>query len=49
MERSEIKEQVLEVFMDVFGDELSCAGGGALMNALLLRILGLGIALVMWV
>ena len=30
MERSEIKEQVLEVFIDVFGDELSCAGGGAL-------------------
>ena len=28
MDRSEIKEQVLEVFIDVFGAELSCAGGG---------------------
>ena len=47
MERSEIKEQVLEVFIDVFGDELSCAGGGALMNALHQKIFMLGIALVM--
>lgn len=29
MDRTEIKLSVMEVFMDVFGDELSCAGGGA--------------------
>lgn len=44
MERSEIKEQVLEVFIDVFG---KTSGGGALMNALHQKIFMLGIALVM--
>ena len=30
MDRTEIKLSVMEVFMDVFGDELSCAGGGGI-------------------